>query len=135
MSSCEEEYSILKTYRFGYWIDESHKNVLLLSCACNKNIHLRVGATILELGALTIGVEQLQAILDAIVGLCRIRLRVLLDEANEGGALDLDGLPGAIVERNHKMKEIRFAQIAGRLLLKVGAANAKTAIRRRKMSL
>lgn len=82
--------------------------------------------------ALTIRVEQLQAILDAIVGLCGIRFGVLLDEADEGRSLYLDGLPGAIVERNHKVKEIRFAQIAGRLLLKVGASNAQAAIRSRK---
>jgi len=67
--------------------------------------------------------------LNAIVGLCGIRFRVLLNEANEGGTLDLDGLTCAIVERNHKVKEIGLSQIAGRLLLKVGTANAQAAIR------
>lgn len=82
---------------------------------------------------LTIGIEQLQAILDAIVGLRWIRFRVLLDEANEGGTLDLNGLAGTIVERNHKVKEVGLAQIAGRLFLEVGAADAQAAIRSREI--
>jgi len=69
--------------------------------------------------------------LNAIVGLCRIRLRVLFYEANEGGSLDLYGLTSTIVERNHKVKEIGLPQIAGRLFFKVGAANAQATIRTR----
>lgn len=52
---------------------------------------------------------------------------VLLNESNEGGALDLDGLPGPVVQCYDKVKEVRLAQIAGRLLLEVGPADAQTA--------
>lgn len=128
----------MTTYRFGDRVDESHEYVLLLSSACKKKRRVRwifLSEERLASGWLTISVEQLQAILDAIVGLRWVRFRVLLDEANEGGTLDLNGLPGAIVERNHKVKEVGLAQIAGRLLLEVGAADAQAAIRSREKCL
>lgn len=130
----------METYRFGYRVDESHEYVLLLSGACKwreRNPFVRDSTGIMPSKGsgvlLTIGIEQLQAILDAIVGLRWIRFRVLLDEANKGGTLDLNGLAGAIVERNHKVKEVGLAQIAGRLLLEVGAADAQAAIRSREI--
>lgn len=130
----------METYRFGYRVDESHEYVLLLSGACkvrgrNPLVWDSVGAMHGRGSGvlLTIGIEQLQAILDAIVGLRWIRFRVLLDEANEGGTLDLNGLAGTIVERNHKVKEVGLAQIAGRLFLEVGAADAQAAIRSREI--
>lgn len=63
-------------------------------------------------------------------GKCLSRMRnahrILLDETDEGRPLDLDGLPVAIVQRDHKVEEVRLAQIAGRLLLEVGASDAET---------
>jgi len=46
---------------------------------------------------LTISIEQLQPVLNAIVRLGGIRFRVLLDEPYEGRPFDLDGLAGSIV--------------------------------------
>jgi len=49
---------------------------------------------------------------------------VLFDEADEGCPLDFDWLARPVVQRDYKVEEVGLSQIAGRLLLKVGSANA-----------
>ena len=49
---------------------------------------------------------------------------VFLDEGDEGGPLDLDGLSGSVVERDDEVEEVRLAQVRRRLLLEVRAADA-----------
>lgn len=49
---------------------------------------------------------------------------VFLDEGDEGGPLDLDGLAGAVVEGDDEVEEVGLAQVGGRLLLEVSAADA-----------
>ena len=50
---------------------------------------------------------------------------ILLDEADESGPLDFDGLTGTIVQGDHEVEEVRLSQIAWRLLLKVCPSNAQ----------
>lgn len=50
---------------------------------------------------------------------------IFFDETNEGGALDFNRLPGSVVQGDDEMEEIRFAQVARRLLLEVRPANAQ----------
>ena len=51
---------------------------------------------------------------------------VFLDEVDERGALHLDGLTLAVVQRQHEVEEVAFAQVAGRLLLKVRTTHTQT---------
>ena len=51
---------------------------------------------------------------------------VLFNEGDEGGALDLDGLPGAVVEGDDEVEEVGLAQVGGRLLLEVRPAQARS---------
>lgn len=57
--------------------------------------------------------------MDAILGVLTVDLAILLDEVDKLGALDLDRLSGAIVQSDDEVKEVAFAQVVGRLLLKV----------------
>ena len=50
---------------------------------------------------------------------------VLLYEGDESGSLDLDGLPGAVVEGDDEVEEVGLAQVGGRLLLEVRPAQAR----------
>jgi len=51
---------------------------------------------------------------------------VLLDEVDESGALDLDRLTLAVVERQHEVEEVALAKVARWLLLEVRASNSQT---------
>lgn len=57
---------------------------------------------------------------------------ILLDEADESGPLDFDGLAGAIIECHDEMEEVRLPQVAGRLLLEVCTSDAQTVEQRKR---
>lgn len=49
---------------------------------------------------------------------------ILFDESDERGAFDFDRLLRPVVQGDHEMKEIRFPQVAGRLLFKMCPSHA-----------
>ena len=59
--------------------------------------------------------------------MCDVTDLVLLDEVDESGPLDLDGLTLLVVERQNKVEEVALPQVVRRLLLQVCAAQARAA--------
>lgn len=57
---------------------------------------------------------------------------IFLDESNKSWSFNLNWLPCAVVKGNDEMKEIRFAQVAGRLLLKMGPTYTQSNSREKK---
>lgn len=55
---------------------------------------------------------------------------VFLHKVNVGCPLDFHRLPLPIVQRQHKVEEVGFAQVGGRLLLVVSSGQTDTAVQR-----
>ena len=58
--------------------------------------------------------------------MCDVTDLVLLDEVDESGPLDLDGLTLLVVERQNKVEEVALPQVVRWLLLKVSARDTDT---------
>ena len=50
---------------------------------------------------------------------------IFFDKSDESRTFNLDRLSGAVVQSDDKMEKIRFTQVAGRLLFKMGATDSK----------
>ena len=51
---------------------------------------------------------------------------IFLDEGDERGSLDLDGLAGAVVEGDDEVEEVGLAEVRRRLLLEVGTPDSRS---------
>ena len=51
---------------------------------------------------------------------------IFLDEGDEGGPLDLDGLTRSVVEGDDEVEEVGLPQVGGRLLLEVSSSDARS---------
>jgi len=51
---------------------------------------------------------------------------IFLDEGDEGGSLDLDGLTRSVVEGDDEVEEVGLPQVGGWLLLEVGPSDARS---------
>ena len=58
---------------------------------------------------------------------------IFFDKSDESRTFNLDRLSGAVVQSDDKMKKIRFTQVAGRLLFKMGATDSKPLREKKKM--
>lgn len=74
-----------------------------------------------------VAVEQLQAVVDPVVGLFAVGFLLLLHEAHEGGALDLHGLPLPVVQSQDEVEKVGFPQVGRRLLLEVSPGQTHSA--------
>lgn len=77
---------------------------------------------------LTISVEELHLVVNAVFVPLAVGFFVLLDEADEGRPLHLDRLAVLVEQSSHKVEEVALSQVVGRLLLKVSPTKLTTAM-------
>ena len=75
---------------------------------------------------LTVGVKELQSVLDSIAGPQAVHLLLLLNEGDEGRPLHLHGLTSPIVQRDHKVEKVGFPKIGWWLLLKMSSSDTRS---------
>ena len=73
----------------------------------------------------TVGVEELEPVLNPIAGSQPVHLLLLLDEGNERRPLHLHWLAGPVVHGDDEVEKVGFPQVGGRLLLKVSSAYSR----------
>lgn len=84
---------------FGHGVNEAHVEILL--------------------SPYPIAVEELEPVVNPVIGLFAVGFFFLLHEPHKGCPLDLHGLALSVVEGQDEVEEVGFPQIGRRLLLKV----------------
>ena len=75
---------------------------------------------------LTIRIKELESVMNSIGGPNSVHLLVFLDEGYKGRPLDLNGLTGAVIQRDDKVEKVGLPEIWRGLLLKVSSAQSRS---------
>ena len=73
----------------------------------------------------TVGVEELEPVLNPIAGSQPVNFLFLLDEGNEGRSLHLHRLAGPVVHGDDEVEKVGFAQVGRRLFFKVSPSYSR----------